>query len=171
MSSFIDCSEVKATNPIEEVAERLGLTMTKNGNQLRGQCPSGEGDDRGLVITPTKGVWYSFPAQKGGDCISLVSFTKGIGSKESAQWILEGQQPKESIPRGSGFKELEYLETDHPAVQALGFDEGDAKLFGIGYCPKGIFKGLVAVPIRILDGTLVGYIGITDCKLPKQWQW
>jgi hypothetical protein len=31
-------------------------------------------------------------------------------------------------------------------------------------------KGTIAVPIRLEDGTLVGYIGIEDARLPPKWQ-
>ena len=27
----------------------------------------------------------------------------------------------------------------------------------------------VAVPVRLEDGTLAGYVGITEAKLPKEW--
>jgi hypothetical protein len=34
---------------------------------------------------------------------------------------------------------------------------------------RGIMRGHVAVPIRLQDGTLAGYIGITEAKLPPRW--
>jgi len=55
------------------------------------------------------------------------------------------------------------------AVEALGFAAEDAKALGIGYCPKGIMRGTLAVPVRLEDGTLAGYLGITDAKLPPRW--
>ena len=30
-------------------------------------------------------------------------------------------------------------------------------------------RGFVAVPIRLEDGTLAGYIGITEATLPPRW--
>jgi hypothetical protein len=40
---------------------------------------------------------------------------------------------------------------------------------GIGYAPKGMMKGYVAIPTRLPTGELTGYIGITEAKLPKEF--
>lgn len=174
--SYIDFSEIKNTYPIEDVANRLGLTLTKHNNQLRGPCPSGEGDKRALVITPSKGVFFSFAKQIGGDVIKLVEFTKSISAKESAEWITGATVPTvpaEESPEAKpcvGFKPLDYLEANHPAVEALGFDHVDAEKLNIGFAPRGILKGTVAIPIRLADGTLCGYIGITEATLPPEWR-
>jgi len=169
---FLDFNEIKANNPIEQVAERLGLKLKKSGAQLRGQCPSGEGDDRGFVLTPSKGVWFSFPQQKGGDAIALVSFVRDLPPKEAAAWIVGKQPEKTEKPEtAEGFKPLDYLAFEHEAVQALGFDASDAEKIGLGYSPRGIFRGRVAVPIRLSSGRLIGYIAIQDCELPKEWRW
>jgi hypothetical protein len=66
---------------------------------------------------------------------------------------------------------LSYLDFDHPALAEVGFDPRDAQKLGIGFAPKGIMRGTVAVPVRLSDGTLVGYLGITEARLPKAWQW
>ena len=176
MSTFIDFEAVKADNPIAEVAERLGLTLSKAGQTLRGPCPSGEGGPRALAITPSKGVWYSFGKQEGGDVLALVQFVNGGDVKDAAQF-LAGTAPLEkadtsSPERGAerGFRPLTYLEPVHPAVEALGLEADDADALGIGYAPRGTLRGTVAVPIRIEDGTLAGYIGITEAKLPSKWK-
>jgi hypothetical protein len=39
----------------------------------------------------------------------------------------------------------------------------------IGYAPKGMMKGYVAIPTRLPTGELTGYIGITEAKLPKEF--
>ncbi|MEO0938547.1 MAG: CHC2 zinc finger domain-containing protein [Pseudomonadota bacterium] len=177
-SNFIDFEEVKAQNPIADVAQQLGLELKKAGNALRGPCPSGEGGERGLVITPSKGVWYSFPLQKGGDVLALVQLIKDCSTKEAAQF-LSGTAPLEKAKRPSpgegseargGFAPLTYLEHDHLAVSALGLEPEDAQALGIGYAPRGTMRGTVAVPIRTEDGTLAGYIGITEAKLPPKWE-
>ena len=40
-----------------------------------------------------------------------------------------------------------------------------AEALGIGYAPKGMMKGYVAIPIKL--GELTGYI--TEAKLPKEF--
>lgn len=174
--SYIDFEAAKANNPIAEVAERLGLKLTKAGQTLRGPCPSGEGGPRALAVTPSKGVWYSFGKQEGGDVLALVQLVNGCDVKEAAQF-LSGTAPLEKAKRSSpergaerGFRPLDYLQSDHPAVQALGLETSDAARLGIGYAPRGTLRGLVAVPIRSKNGRLVGYIGIAEAKLPPKWQ-
>lgn len=178
--AYLDFEAIKASNPIDQAAIQLGLALKKQGQAFRSACPTGQGDERSLVITPAKGAWYSFAAQKGGDVIALVAFVKGISPKEAAQWLQGDTQPekkKQEEPvkeqsRGEerGFQPLDYLQYDHDAVVALGFDPEFAKAVGIGYAPRGVMRGTIAVPVRNSNGTLLGYIGVTDAKLPSNWQ-
>lgn len=175
--SYMDFQAVKDDNPIEVVAERLGLTLKKSGSQLRGPCPSGAEGDRKFVITPSKGLWYSFALQQGGDVLALVALVNDCSTKEAAAW-LTGEDTTEPLekskgrskpqPKERGFQELEYLQPDHDAVGALRLDE-IAEVIGIGYAPRGILRGKVAVPIRTADGALIGYLGIEDCQVPPSW--
>jgi hypothetical protein len=172
--SFLDFAEIKASNPIEDVALKLGLNLNKNGKTLRGKCPVCESSgDRNLAITPEKGVYYCFTDGKGGDVIALVAHVKGIGAKEAAQWLSGPVPAKEKTSKGEtpteGFKPLSYLEPDHPAVLALGIEPDDAERIGCGFAPRGMMKGTVAFPIRSTDGKLLGYIGTIDAKVPPKW--
>ena len=143
-----------------------------------GPCPSGEGGERALVITPAKGVCYSFACEKGGDVLALVQLINDCSAKEAAQF-LSGSVPLEKTARSSpekgseargGFAPLPYLEADHPAVEAIGFEPEDAQHLGIGYAPRGTMRGTVAIPMRTQEGILAGYIGITEAKLPPKWE-
>jgi DNA primase len=178
--SFYNFEEIKAANAIGEVAERLGLNMNKSGASLRGKCPACEsGGDRNLVVTPEKSVFFCFTQGKGGDVLQLVAHVKGITVKEAAEWLQGPASPKPGNSKekttkaepSEGFKALDYLQHDHEAVVALGFEPGDADRIGLGFAPRGLMKGLVAVPIRLTDGRLVGYIGISEAKLPTAWKW
>ena len=44
-----------------------------------------------------------------------------------------------------------------------------AEKHGLGYAPKGILRGTVAIPFRDEQGNLLGYIGITEAKLPADF--
>lgn len=177
-TNFIDFEQVKAENPIDQVAKRLGLELTKKGATLRGPCPSGEGDERALAVTPSKGLWYSFGLQKGGDVLELVVLVNNCTTREAAHFLsntvppekAERPSPERGEARG-GFSPLEYLVADHPAVIALGMEPEDAEALGFGFAPRGIMRGTVAVPIRTQEGRLVGYIGITEAKLPPKWEY
>lgn len=183
---FIDFAELKARVSIEEAASKLGLQLTKSGAQFRAPCPSCKtGGPRAVVITPAKNLYYCFAAEKGGDQIALVAHARGCAVQEAAEW-LGGTSTKVQVPSTStgtvrkeratpppeqkaGLNPLDYLDPEHAAVEAVGLDAQTAQALGIGYAPKGMMRGTVAIPIRLEDGTLAGYIGITEAKLPSKW--
>ncbi|MEM6931973.1 MAG: CHC2 zinc finger domain-containing protein [Pseudomonadota bacterium] len=174
--SYLDFDAIKADHPIGDVAERLGLDLKRSGKQMRGKCPVCEGSgDRNLVITPEKGVYYCFSDGRGGDVIALVGHIARLSAKQAATWIagstdkLGKTDPKEKKGSERGFKPLDYLDPEHQAVQAVGFEADDAQALGIGYAPRGVLRGTVAVPIRNDDGSIAGYIGIIEAKLPPRW--
>lgn len=174
---MVDFAGVKKEHPIEKVAELLGIEVTKQRNgQYRGKCPIHQGTDpRGFVVTPSKSLWYCFGGCGGGDQIALVAKVRDISPKEAAEWLVGGVggtssgivPDRETVPEQ--FQPLAYLEADHEAVEAVGFDMEIAQAVGIGYAPKGTLKGTVAIPIRLPDGTLIGYAGIMEALLPSRW--
>ncbi len=172
--ALLDFEDIKARFPIDEVAQRLGIELTKSGASLRGKCKVCESSgDRNIAITPSKGIFYCFSQGKGGDCIALVSHTLGLGAKESAQWILGVTTAKEKTTKAEpseGFKALDYLQHDHEAVLALGFEASDAERLGIGFAPRGMLKGKVVIPVRLANGKLCGYVGATELQLPPSWR-
>lgn len=169
--AYLDFQAIKDEIPIEDAVKRLGLDLTKKNNQLRGECPTcKEGGDRALCVTPSKNAFYCFGGKSGGDVIELVAHIQGCGAKEAAQFLM-GSVPKEKKKEAErGFKPLDYLDPDHEAVTAVGFDPEDAKSLGVGYAPRGVLRGTVAVPVRLEDGTLAGYLGVTEATLPGSWR-
>ncbi len=181
--SFVDFAEVKASHPIETIAERLALKLIKRGEQLRGPCPVCEkGGDRALVVTPSKAAFYCFAGQTGGDAIALAAHIRGKTMKQAANWIVGDQNP----PSGEGktdtapnerkgneerrlLKPLTYLEPDHEALKPLGISPETLAEFGAGYAPKGIMRGRLAIPIRDWEGELIAYCGqaVSDEQSPK----
>lgn len=181
--SFVDFAAVKAEYPINRVVDLVGLEMRMKGSQWRGKCPTCESDgDRNLVVTPEKGLFYCFTAEGGGDQLALVAHVNGCSVREAAEWLAGDNpqavirpkgdtKPKETARPSEGFSPLTYLEADHPAVEALGFDLPVAEALGIGYAKRGVLKGTVAIPLRRPDGAIAGYIGLTEIdKLPPKWE-
>jgi DNA primase len=182
-----DFAVIKERVSIEEAAQSLGLQLTKSGAQFRGPCPAcGTGGPRALVITPAKGLFYCFSQGIGGDLISMWGHTQKcsladagrqieaafrIGNVTSAQVnrtpVTVPDAPP--APTQTGLKALDYLEPEHPSVLAVGFEPEVAEALGIGYAGKGILRGMVAIPLRLPDGTLTGYAGVTEAKLPTKW--
>jgi DNA primase len=170
---FIDFEAVKASKSIEDAVSFLGLEMVERNGQLRSSCPICDDEgERIFVVTPKKNKFYCFKCEAGGDQIALVAKVQGIGMRDAA-FELMGTVPEEKKhkvqPTERGFRPLDYLNSEHEAVEVLGFDPEDAKALGIGFAPRGLMKGMVAIPVRLPDGTLAGYIGVTDAKLPPTW--
>lgn len=186
---FIDFDLVKKAVSIEETAKMLGLAIKpSNGHQYRGACPACKtGGDRAIVITPSKSAFYCFSEKKGGDQIALAAHVLGCSVKDAAQELANRAGLTNTVPSTrkstvstvpesetgqegtKTFAPLSYLESAHPAVEAIGFDTGFAAKHGIGYAGKGILRGTVAIPFRDEQGNLLGYIGIEDAKLPASF--
>ena len=176
---YIDFAAVKQQHTIDQVAAMLGLSLKPSGEQLRGKCPICDSEnDRALVITPSNNVFYCHDAKEGGDQISLVSHIQGVGMKQAAELIVGDTKNDPSPEEDPGTRTsnsptspfpLQYLVYKHEMVQAIGFPALTAETLGIGYAPKGIMRGKVAVPIYS-NGSIVGYLGITEAKLPPRWQ-
>ncbi|MGR3504930.1 MAG: CHC2 zinc finger domain-containing protein [Paracoccaceae bacterium] len=177
----VDFQRLKSRMTIEQAVSLLDLDLKPKGDQMRGACPVCEGsNERALVVTPKKGVFYCFHAQKGGDLIELASHIKGVPVKEAAEWLAgdtappkkarnESRQDSRGADQPTGFRELDYLVHDHPAVEAVGFAPEDAQRIGAGFAPRGVLRGTVAVPVRSQDGKLLGYLGVTEAIVPKSW--
>lgn len=181
-----DFAAIKERVTIEQAAQSLGLKLSPSGAQQRGPCPAcGTGGPRALVITPAKGLFYCFSQGIGGDLISLwghvqkcsladagrqIADAFGVGTVTSARVIGAPVTVPETTPPAhqTGLKALDYLESDHAAVEAAGFDPIEAKQLGIGWASKGLMRGTVAVPIRDESGTLLGYIGVTEARCPPK---
>lgn len=182
---FIDFEEVKNAVSFEATLSHLSLDLKRSGNQWRGPCPAcNGGGDRALVVTEGKG-FFCFALKKGGDQISLVAHVLDIPVKDAAVELAEragivpsrkGTVPSRTVPEseaggGSKLSPLSYLDFEHDAVLALGFDPIVAKQLGIGYAPRGVCRGSIAVPIRDDKGHLLGYLGVQDLTyLPPDFQ-
>jgi hypothetical protein len=163
----IDFAAVKAAVSIEDAKDYLGLKMKREGDAFRSPCPTcGKGGDRALVITPARSAFYCFSVKRGGDCIALVAHIKGCSQREAATELQErfiGNAPKRIETRPTETDELQpldHLSADHPAIDALGLSVAACEALGIGYAAKGMMRGRVAFPLRLPDGTLVGYAGL-----------
>jgi len=170
--AYIDFEDLKNETSITDVAQLLPLQLKKEGEKFRAPCPAcGNKNPRALAISTTKNVFFCHAAQTGGDQISLAAHVLELGMKEAALHIHNSRTVPEKVEAANGsLQPLSYLDCDHELVQVIGFNPDDAKALGLGYSPKGVMRGTVAVPLRTEDGTLVAYIGITDARLPKEFK-
>lgn len=127
--------------------------------------------------------------QGGGNQLDLVVKKENIGIREAAlklqAFFLGGEKPaakaapsaSEKPAKASGAsaspKERDDeavenppldlkldLKSDHPhLLQDRGLRLATAEHFGVGYCSRGMLRGMIAIPIHDEEGTLVAYAG------------
>ena len=174
-SHTIDFVELKQRVSIEQAADMLGIKLKKSGPQLRGQCPiCKDNSDRAFVITPAKGLYYCFgKCGKGGDAITLAANVRKCSLREAAEFLAgknggvgsapaKGDGSRHDSPQPQpekGLRPLDYLQTSHEAVQALGVSQETCAHFGAGFAPRGIMRSQFAIPIHDRAGMLLAYCG------------
>jgi hypothetical protein len=184
MSTTIDFAKIKASAPIDQVAQMLGLKLTAHKDQLRGPCPITKSTDpRSFVITPAKGVFYSFKEGKGGDALTLVSRVRGCDIKQAAEIISAhfGADKSDASPQPRQEKErdkkvafdaeryLASLDPAHESLESLGVSVETLKSWRAGYSPSGVNRGRLALALHGKDDSIVGYCGmaLSDAQQPS----
>lgn len=85
--AYVDFAALKEAVSIEDVANLLDLKLKQAGNQYRCECPVHGGGERGMVITPSKNLFYCFKAGNGGDQLALYAHVQEIETKQAASEI------------------------------------------------------------------------------------
>ena len=133
------------------------------------------------------------PKKGGYDCIALAAHVLGCNQQKAAETIArhfgtgtstgkststsrsptvpESEAKSDSTKKAKLLALAEKLDPEHILVDTIGFDTDLAKKAGIGYYgDRGILAGTVAVPVYDKDTKeLLGYIGITEAKLPSDF--
>jgi DNA primase len=174
---YVDFKEIKQRVSIEDAANILKLTTKKSGNQLRSSCPACKPDDeRILVITPGRNLFYCFDAKTGGDQIALVQHITCLDAKDATSYLAPQERMSTTPQAGRAETTAPKKEFDPAAfasklaftdeVAELGISEEDATRLQIGFT-----RGKVYFPIRNEDGSISGFIGFADgqLKMPPQW--
>lgn len=163
----VDFKALKAIT-LEQAISFLDLVLyKKEGEELRLRCPICSGDkegsthNRGLAIHPDKGFTCHISGKKGTDAVALVAHVRGI-SQYDAGAMLQAHFLKGDVPRETTdvLKPLDYLETSHPVADMLGLTPATLEALGGGYAPRGTMAERLLIPLRLPDGTLVGYAAI-----------
>lgn len=194
---FIDFKQLKASVSMQQVMEHTGLPFKKvKGSEYRCECPVHKGGKRTLVVNTAvldeQGCAGVFSCHgddgKGGDSIALIAHIRQGRQYAAAKELHDHfcpdmreaspspatvpEEKEETSKGGRGFQPLPYISHADPSVEALGFDPAIAEALGLGHCPRGFHRGRIAIPLRLADGKLAGYLSIkpgTSVKLPDQW--
>ncbi len=76
--------EIKSRLAIEDVVGQY-VELKRAGRNLKGHSPWGVDKTPSFMVSPEKGIWHDFSANKGGDIFSFVMEVEGIGFKEAME--------------------------------------------------------------------------------------
>lgn len=76
--------EIKARLAIEDVVSQY-IELKRAGRTLKGRSPWGVDKTPSFMVSPEKGIWHDFSANKGGDVFTFVMEVEGISFKEALE--------------------------------------------------------------------------------------
>ena len=76
--------EIKSRLSIEDVVGRY-VELKRAGRNLKGRSPWGVDKTPSFMVSPEKGIWHDFSANKGGDIFTFVMEVEGISFKEAME--------------------------------------------------------------------------------------
>ncbi|MBK3666192.1 hypothetical protein JJE66_33845 [Bradyrhizobium diazoefficiens] len=177
----INFKELKEHVSLHQAKDFLGLSWTQKGGEFRTKCPAcNRGDDRCLVVTVSgektgfscwasthKGVDGKLKPEHSGDQLALVAHVKQVTVRRAAEMLVDHFGNPKKLERAvnqalkdRGIAALDHLEFDHKVLGLAGMPADVCTALGLGYSKRGPMAGRVCVPIRMDDGTLVGYCGL-----------
>lgn len=76
--------EIKARLAIEDVVGAY-VELKRAGRNLKGRSPWGVDRTPSFMVSPEKGIWHDFSANKGGDIFTFVMAVEGISFREALE--------------------------------------------------------------------------------------
>ncbi len=76
--------EIKSRLAVEDVVGQY-VELKRAGRNLKGRSPWGVDKTPSFMVSPEKGIWHDFSANKGGDIFSFVMEVEGISFKEALE--------------------------------------------------------------------------------------
>lgn len=160
--------EIRARLPVEDVVGQY-VELKRAGRTLKGRSPWGVDKTPSFMVSPEKGIWHDFSANKGGDIFAFVMEVEGISFREAleklaAQAGVELKQyrggDKKVTERKARAKEALELACKYYqyclsknkrilqyAMEKRGMTRGTLENFRIGYAPqdgRALLKFLMA---------------------------
>lgn len=185
--TWIDFVELRSRVSLEDVLVtmyQLGDRLKRRGDKLIGPCPIHDGDGpRAFHAELAKNAWFCFSrCRKGGNQIDFVAHKESISVREAALRIeaffstgAPAPVPKTPAPQAvpvtaapksddaSINPRLDLrlaLDPTHPhLVTERALAPQTIATFGVGYCGRGVLRGMIAIPIHDEDNDLVAYAG------------
>lgn len=76
--------EIKSRLPVEDVVGRY-VELKRAGRSLKGRSPWGVDKTPSFMVSPEKGIWHDFSANKGGDIFTFIMEVEGVTFKEALE--------------------------------------------------------------------------------------
>ncbi len=76
--------EIRARLPVEDVVGQY-IELKRAGRTLKGRSPWGVDRTPSFMVSPEKGIWHDFSANKGGDIFAFVMEVEGISFREALE--------------------------------------------------------------------------------------
>ena len=76
--------EIRARLPVEDVVGQY-VELKRAGRTLKGRSPWGVDKTPSFMVSPEKGIWHDFSANKGGDIFAFVMEVEGISFREALE--------------------------------------------------------------------------------------
>ena len=76
--------EIKSRLSVEDVVGQY-IDLKRAGRNLKGRSPWGVDKTPSFMVSPEKGIWHDFSANKGGDIFTFVMEVEGIDFKEALE--------------------------------------------------------------------------------------
>ena len=75
--------EIKSRLSVEDVVGQY-VELKRAGRNLKGHSPWGVDRTPSFMVSPERGIWHDFSANKGGDIFTFVMEVEGISFREQA---------------------------------------------------------------------------------------
>lgn len=80
--------EIKSRLAVEDVVGQY-VELKRAGRNLKGHSPWGVDKTPSFMVSPEKGIWHDFSANKGGDIFTFIMEVEGISFKEAMEKLAE----------------------------------------------------------------------------------
>ena len=95
--------EIRSRLAVEDVVGQY-IELKKAGRNLKGHSPWGVDRTPSFMVSPEKGIWHDFSANKGGDIFTFIMEVEGIGFREALEKL--AAQAGVELKKYSGDKTL-----------------------------------------------------------------
>ena len=77
-------AEIKSRLSVEDVVGQY-VELKRTGRNLKGHSPWGVDKTPSFMVSPEKGIWHDFSANKGGDIFTFIMEVEGVSFKEALE--------------------------------------------------------------------------------------